>query len=220
MERFLCLLAGYFCGCIQSGYLFARGKNIDIRNYGSHGTGATNVQRVLGTKAGLFIFFMDFLKGFIPCLLTFFFFARRPEIRALMMMWTAAGVVIGHDFPFWLKGKGGKGIAATAGVMMAIDPFTAILCICLFLLVTAIGRYVSLGSISAMVLLGILLVGNCLGGKYNIAVGYRTEFILMGIFIPALAVIQHRTNIVRLFHKTENKLNLKKKDNGKGSEKG
>jgi glycerol-3-phosphate acyltransferase PlsY len=209
MERVLCILAGYVFGCIQSGYFYGKNRKMDIRDYGSHSTGATNVLRVLGLKAGLTVFICDFLKGFLPCLAVRFIFAGKPDIMLLMAMWTAFGVVLGHDFPFWLGFRGGKGISATCGVMFAIDPLTACLCLLLFFIVVKLSKFVSLGSILAMVLLGILLVVNCAIGHYGVGETVRTEFFLLSVLIPGLAIFRHRANIKRIAAGKENRLDLK-----------
>jgi len=211
MERLILFLCGYLCGCIQSGYFYGERKNIDIRKYGSHNTGATNTLRVLGLRAGLIVFVCDFLKGLIPCLIVRLYFSSAPDRMILFTMWAAAGVVTGHDFPFWMKFKGGKGIASTAGVMTAVDPLMAVICIAFFAMITALTKYVSVGSISAMVLLFALLTWNCLSGRFGINGNSITEFMVLGAYIPFLAIFRHRANIVRLMKGKENKLHLKKK---------
>lgn len=211
MERIVCLLVGYLCGNIESGYFYGKKQGIDIRDYGSHSTGATNVLRVLGLKAGLTVFLSDFLKGFIPCMIVRYLFRGTPDRMFLMIMWTACGAALGHDFPFWLHFRGGKGISASAGVMMAVDPVITLICMAFFVLVVALSRFVSLGSILAMVLLAVLLVAGCLTGRFGGDAAFRTEFTVLSILIPGLAVYRHRSNIGRLLAGKENKLNLKTK---------
>lgn len=214
MERILCLVAGYFVGTIPNGYAFGRTtRGIDIRKYGSHSTGATNTLRVLGTKSGILVFLLDFLKGFLPCLIAGKLFPAAGGLNLVLILWTGLGVVLGHDFPVWLRFKGGKGIASTAGVIMALDPAVAFGVIAFFILVVIFSRFISLGSISAMVLLAILLSVFCLGGRYGVTGTMRTEFILISVLISALAVYRHRSNIGRLLAGTENKFKFKTKGN-------
>lgn len=121
MERLLWLLIGYLCGSFQSGYFLGRAKGLDVRNYGSHSTGATNSLRVMGTGAGILVLLLDAAKAIIPCVLARHFFRGQAELQLLMVLWTATGVMLGHDYPFYLGFRGGKGVASTVGVLIALD---------------------------------------------------------------------------------------------------
>ena len=112
MEKILWLAIGYLFGSFQSGYFLGKAKGIDVRNYGSHSTGATNSLRVMGTGAGVLVLLLDAAKAIIPCVLARHFFAGKPELTLLMALWTATGVMLGHDYPFYLGFRGGKGVAS------------------------------------------------------------------------------------------------------------
>lgn len=103
MIRIICLLIGYVCGLFQTAFIYGKMNGIDIRDYGSHNAGTTNALRVLGTKAGLIVFFGDVLKCVIAVTIARFAFGpAHPEMRYLYMIYAAAGVILGHNFPFYL----------------------------------------------------------------------------------------------------------------------
>lgn len=206
MFRIFCLLIGYGFGCIQTAYIIgaAVGK-IDIRKHGSGGAGFTNATRVMGAKAGIIVFVCDFLKAiaaYIVCSLIFggggSFFGdaafRLPGIYA------GVGVVLGHNFPFYLKFKGGKGVASTMGFLMAFDWLLGLIEIVIGVSIAIFSKYVSLGSIIAAILI------TCLAFVFK----YDAESTALLVFLSALALFQHRKNIVRLFKGTENKFTAKK----------
>ena len=124
LVRILCVLIGYCFGIFQTAYIYGKLNGIDIREHGSGNAGTTNALRVLGKKAGLIVFLGDLLKAFIPCILArvvgIYFF---PAIVIPMILWTGLGVVIGHNYPFYMHFKGGKGIAATGGVILGLLDF-------------------------------------------------------------------------------------------------
>ena len=124
MERGICLILGYVCGLLQTGYIYGKIHGIDIRQYGSGNSGTTNALRVLGKKAGLIVFIGDAFKALIPCLLVRAFCLGRPELTGeayLLVLYLGFGVILGHNFPFYMNFKGGKGIAATAGGLASLD---------------------------------------------------------------------------------------------------
>ena len=153
MLRILLLIIGYFIGNLESGYLFGKHKNMDIRDYGSGNAGATNTLRVLGVKAGLIVFLGDFSKSLIPCLIVRYIFRDNVSLSYIYMLYIGLGVVLGHNFPFYLGFKGGKGVASTAGIIMALDARIAVICLLLFILVVSITRFVSLASMLVMIAL-------------------------------------------------------------------
>ena len=121
MERIICLVMGYVFGLFQTGYIYGKVKGIDIRQHGSGNSGSTNALRVMGVRAGALVFMGDFLKTVIPCFLVRILFASRPEYVYVLILYAGFGVILGHNFPFYLNFKGGKGIAATAGIMFSLD---------------------------------------------------------------------------------------------------
>ena len=121
MERIICLAIGYVCGLLQSGYLVGKLHHIDIRKSGSGNAGSTNALRVMGWRAGLMTFAGDVLKCFAAVLIVRGLY-HGSNCLALLMMYAGAGVTLGHNFPFYMKFKGGKGIAVSFGVLLALFP--------------------------------------------------------------------------------------------------
>lgn len=210
MERIICLVIGYICGLCQTGYIYGRMKHIDIRQHGSGNSGSTNALRVLGIKAGIIVFFGDFLKTWIPCMLLRLVFKDQQDMLYLMILYLGLGVIIGHNYPFYLKFRGGKGIAATAGLIAATDVRIMILCLIVFIVVVAVTRYVSLGSllVAVIFLSGMIYYGG--HGAYRLGSRYLYEFYIMAAVICAMAFLRHRANLVRLLHGEENKVGVKK----------
>lgn len=207
IEAIIIVLA-YFIGAIPSGFIIGKCHGIDIRTVGSCNTGATNVTRCIGKKAGVFCFFCDFLKGAVPVLAAMFL----SQISWLPLAAFAAAVA-GHMFPVYLKFKGGKGIATAAGGAFAIAPLPLITALAVWYIVFRISRYVSLASIiAALVLplgaLALRLFFDPAQGHFLLRVQWGTV-IAFGV-IGALAVFRHRSNIVRLLNGTESRFEKKK----------
>lgn len=213
MERVICLVMGYVFGLFQTGYIYGKVNGIDIRQHGSGNSGSTNALRVLGVKAGAIVFFGDFLKTVIPCFLVRVLFAKQPEYIYALILYTGFGVILGHNFPFYLKFKGGKGIAATAGIMFSLDIRLTLICLVAFVLIVAVTRYVSLGSliVSAIFLIWNVMMGQM--GAYGLSPASRPEFYAVSFVIAAMAFWRHRANIVRLAQGKENKIGAKKQSN-------
>ncbi|EHO49634.1 acyl-phosphate glycerol 3-phosphate acyltransferase [Lachnospiraceae bacterium oral taxon 082 str. F0431] len=209
MLRILLLIIGYFIGNIETGYIFGKIHKMDIRNYGSGNAGATNTLRVLGAKAGLVVFLGDFCKSLIPCLVVRFIFRDNVSLSYIYMLYIGLGVVLGHNFPFYLGFKGGKGVASTAGIIMALDIRIAVVCLIVFIITVAIPRYVSLGSIFVM----IILIGmSHFFVKFSYGFGEGAspmEFRLLTAAVGLLSIFMHRANIKRLLGGTENKIGKK-----------
>ena len=196
----ICLVLGYAFGCFATGYIVGKFKKIDIRKYGSYSAGTTNALRTLGPKAGAVTLIGDLLKAILAILLVrYFIFPNDPNVQ-LLALYTGLGVVIGHNYPFWLNFKGGKGIAATGGAMAAFDPFIIPVGLLVFIASIAITKYVSVGSLLVSVLFPIW-----------IAIRYPGDIhmLIVAIIFTALAFIKHHTNIKRLLSGTENKLGQK-----------
>ena len=216
LVRIFCMIIGYCFGLIQTAYIYGKLHGIDIREHGSGNSGTTNALRVLGKKAGLVVFLGDLLKATAACVLariigTVFF----PEIVYPMILWTGLGVVVGHNFPFFMHFQGGKGIAATAGVML--DWRIIVLCLAVFILCVAVTRYVSLGSLIVVTLffISFIFLGYH-GGIINpvtktaYAGNELIESYIVIFLFAALAFYRHKANIVRLIHGNENKIFAKK----------
>ena len=200
----LTALGAYLLGSIPTGFLVAKAKGIDIRSMGSGNIGATNALRVLGKPAGILVLLMDALKGFAavkwlsPLILHFVI----HPVGSFENLPLYAGIfaVLGHNYTCWLKFKGGKGIATTAGVYLALAPTAIGIAIIVFVLTVAATRYVSLGSIVAAIALPIAVYWTC----DNETLGMVT------LSLGALAVYKHKSNIQRLLAGTENRLGQKK----------
>ena len=152
MERLICLAIGYVCGLLQTGYIVGELSHVDIRKQGSGNAGTTNALRVLGWKAGLLTFAGDVLKCVIAFLVVFFLY-RGSDMRPLLAMYAGAGVTLGHNFPFYMNFKGGKGIAVMAGLVVVNSfwhlPESLLLIpvtLACFLVPVVATRYISVGS--------------------------------------------------------------------------
>lgn len=193
----LCLVLGYVFGCFSTGYFVGKMNKVDIRNYGSGNVGTTNALRTLGAKAGALTLIGDMLKAVIPILLVKLFIYPGSELVQLLALYTGLGVVLGHNYPVWLKFKGGKGIAATGGVMTAFDPWIITIGLPLFVISVAITRYVSVGSLLVSILFPVWVYFRYTGDIH---------MLIVAIIFMLLAFIKHRSNIKRLMNGTENKL--------------
>ena len=207
MGRLIYLVLGYAFGLIQTGYFVSKFLGIDLSKQGSGNTGATNSLRVMGKKAGAVVFLGDFLKALIPCLIAKLL-NKNSDMMYVYMMYAGLGAVLGHIFPFYLNFKGGKGVACTAGILVALDFRTTLVCLTVFVFIVALTRFVSLASILVMlvfILLSCLFSFNMFGG-YNIDGFVRLEFIVLVCVIAAISVWKHKENIKRLLSGNENKI--------------
>lgn len=213
MERLICVGIGYLFGLLQTGYLYGKIHGIDIREYGSGNAGTTNALRVLGKKAGIITYLGDALKAvFAGMVVELIFRESHPDIVRLLVLYSGMGVVLGHNYPFYLHFKGGKGIAAISGMALAYDWKLALCMMVLFILVVAVTRYVSLGSILMMLFFFGFLVGKGQMGYYQMSQAHLNEVYLVGGLLTVLTIEKHRANIGRLLKGTENKLGAKKVD--------
>lgn len=192
------ILGAYFIGSIPFGYLAGRLAGIDVRQHGSGNIGATNVLRVLGKPWGFAVFFADALKGFAAVRLTIMLLHARPDMTLYhdsLAILAAATCVFGHSFPVWLKFKGGKGVATSAGSLFGVVPIAAFSIFLVWLAVFFLTRYVSMASILAALALPLFVA--LLRGAYGNVVLY------FSIAMTALVVWRHRSNISRLLQGTE-----------------
>jgi glycerol-3-phosphate acyltransferase PlsY len=196
------IIISYLLGSVPSGYLVAKSRGIDIRQHGSKNIGATNVLRVMGKKWGYFVFFCDGLKGFVSVKLGFLlagFFGANVMVAGLV---AALCCILGHNYPIWLGFKGGKGIATSAGVVIALFPPVIVLLVgIVWLLVFWFGRYVSLASMAAAAALPIAVT---LFGPY-VAINDYWLVLCFAVLAAALAIWRHRANINRLLNGTESR---------------
>lgn len=234
MLWFLPLLS-FLIGSIPFGLLLGKTKGIDIREHGSGNIGSTNVFRTLGKKSGIICLILDLLKGFLPVFLTINlcriegtnpllgveFLTNlstplpKPEqffVQSIQVL-TALAAILGHNYSPWINFKGGKGIATTGGALLALMPAAVVILVLIFIIVTRITKYVSLGSIATGIALPII---TGLGSYYHIQKGdipqggWNKPLFIFSVVAGVLAVWKHRTNIARLRAGTENRIGQKK----------
>lgn len=211
MERLICVAIGYVCGLLQTGYLYGKTKHIDIREHGSGNAGTTNTLRTLGWKAGIITFLGDCLKCVAAVLISYAIYGKSHDNMALLAMYAGVGAVLGHNYPFYLGFKGGKGIAATAGLILATNPWMMLIGAVVFIAIVAATRYVSLGSLVLVTLFVVEVIVYGQHGGFHLAQPELYEMYGLAIFLMVLAFYKHRANIKRLLNGTENKFGSKKK---------
>lgn len=212
LEKIICLLIGYVCGLFQTGYIYGKMHGIDIRQHGSGNAGTTNALRTLGTKAGVITFAGDCFKCIVAVIIVRLIFGEsHPDSILLLGLYGSAGAILGHNFPFYLGFRGGKGIACTAGLLASFDLRIGIVALIVFIVVFTTTHYVSLGSILVYVVfvLGALILG--MTGNMNLEGTDLYEMYAITILLAIMAIWKHRQNIVRLMHGNENKTYLIKK---------
>ena len=195
----VCAVCGYALGGFPTGYLVGKKKNIDIREHGSGNIGTTNSIRVMGLRAGAVTFIGDVIKCIAALLLATYLCRNWGCPAKLIQLLTAFFVILGHDYPIALGFRGGKGIAATAGLLLVYDWRLMLVCLITFLLILVFTRYVSLGSLVVSLLLPI---GTAV--LYHGAEGFPW-MLLITVLICVLAFWRHRENIGRLLAGKENK---------------
>lgn len=210
MERLICVLIGYVFGLFQTGYIYGKMNHIDIRQHGSGNAGTTNALRTLGWKAGVITFLGDCFKCVFAVLIVRLIY-KDSAILSLLAMYTGAGVILGHNFPFYLKFKGGKGIAATAGLLLSTNGVMTFIAAIVFIGIVAATRYVSLGSLAVVSLFVIEVVVYGQNGGFALEAPQLYELYAITVFLMILAFVKHRANIVRLLNGTENKFGASKK---------
>lgn len=225
MQAWLHPLLAFLLGSIPFGLLIAKSQGIDIRKHGSGNIGATNVFRVLGKKFGIPCLILDALKGFIPVLIAVNLVridGREPQLHLaifdpfavvlpvaeqmkaqLIHVLAALAAVLGHNYSPWIGFKGGKGIATSAGVLIALMPAGVVILVVVFISTLMITRYVSVASMVSSVALPLLAVwGSWYHGRIQDGTWNKPLF-AFSLIIAALAVWKHRANIVRLRQGTE-----------------
>lgn len=233
MHLWFCPLIAFLLGSIPFGLLIAKAKGIDIRQHGSGNIGATNVLRVVGKKHGITCLVLDALKGFIPTLLgiTLIRFVNQPEGMAikplldyatvlpadqqmkaqLFQVLTGLCAILGHNYSPWVGFKGGKGIATSAGVLIALMPAAIPLLILVWAVLFLTTRYVSLASVGAAAVLPLLSIGGSWYHGYLAKGTWNKPLFAFSIIIAVLAIWKHRTNLHRLMKGTEHRFVPKSK---------
>lgn len=195
------MVGGYAVGSIPFGYLAGRFAGIDIRCAGSGNVGATNVVRLLGKRYGYPVFVLDFLKGFAAVKISMVMAPGRPpqwnspEIFGIV---AAMSSILGHMYPPWLKFKGGKGVATSAGALLALTPIATLVGVAVWIIVFWVTRYVSLASIAAAIVLPIVIL-------FVTSTNQNTgkPLVYSSACVAAVIIWRHRSNISRLIRGTE-----------------
>jgi glycerol-3-phosphate acyltransferase PlsY len=202
-----CGVIGYLLGSFPAGYFAGRLAGVDVRSVGSGNIGATNVLRVLGKQWGYPVFLIDSFKGFAAVRLAFLFVTFRPEAKPYAEYFAILAAIMsvaGHSFPVWLRFKGGKGVATSAGALIGLVPLAVPLIFLVWVVVFETTRYVSLASIIAAIALPII-----------VSVLARWKFvdtwalIYFSIMIMLLVLWRHRSNCSRLLKGTEQRFTRK-----------
>lgn len=221
MERIVCLIIGYCFGLFQTSYIYGRMHGIDIRQHGSGNAGTTNALRTLGLKAGLLTLLGDCLKCILAVIVVRVLYGNsEQEIIRLLALYAAAGTILGHNFPFYLHFHGGKGIAATAGLIISFDWRLTLVEIVVFFGTFLTTHYVSLGSLLVYIVFvaAIIMMGQT--GVLGLPNEYIPEMYVLAILLAVLAFWQHRSNIRKLLNGTERKTYLSKSKKEKTSSEG
>lgn len=211
-ERLICLLIGYGIGCIQTAWMISvLHFRKDIRNYGSGNAGTTNMARVFGAGSGVITLILDISKGVLAVCIAGWIYGF-GFANTNLRLWAGVGVVLGHNFPFYLKFRGGKGFASSIGVWIAID-FRVFLIAAVPSLIVLFGlQYMSVTALTAMTVAFIttcfLYVGKIHG----------TEVILLSAFFMVMSFIRHKDNIKRLIQGKENKITFAKNKKSESKE--
>jgi acyl phosphate:glycerol-3-phosphate acyltransferase len=202
------LVGSYLLGSVPFGYLAGRLLGIDIRQAGSGNVGATNVVRVLGKRYGYPVFAFDFLKGFVAVKIAMLMAPGRPpewnspEIFGIL---AAISSVLGHLYPPWLKFKGGKGVATSGGALLALTPVATLIGIAIWMIVFWGTRYVSLASITAAVVLPIVILMVSLQDQHT-----GKALVYSSACVAAVVIWRHRSNLSRLMRGTEPRFTRKR----------
>ena len=218
LYRGLSILIGYLLGVFQTGFFYGKLHGIDIRKVGSGNTGTTNSLRVLGKKAAGIVLAGDAGKTVIAVLLVHFLFGKaNPDMDMTLQLYAGLGATLGHNFPFYMNFKGGKGIAVLAGIYLAVGiidvwiPF--IVGFILFFSLFFATHYVSLSSLSVSVLFFVMMVAMERLGFVHVGEGtVRIEFYVLAALIMIMAFVRHHENIKRLLSGNERKTYLSKKN--------
>ena len=205
MKEFLLIITAYLIGSIPTALLISRKYfGIDIREYGSGNMGATNAFRILGSKFGTIIMVLDVLKGMLAVGLFYLlpFYVSNEFERTNFMIALGLSAVIGHIFPVFADFKGGKGVATLLGMILAIQPYVALTCIGVFLIVLFLTRYVSLSSI-----LGAVMLPICVLWIWN---EDELTYRIFALLVAIMVIITHQKNITRLIKGAENRVPILK----------
>ncbi len=200
-ELIIILIIAYLLGSVPFGFLLGKiFKGVDLREHGSGNVGATNALRVLGWKMGVIAMILDMMKG-----VTAIMIARSilPE-QDLLLISTGLVVILGHIFTIYLRFKGGKGVATSAGVFAALLPIPFLFALLSFIITTTLSRFVSLGSIVAALVLVITQT------IFTFRNGVQSPwYLVLALVVTLFIIVKHRANIKRLLSGTENRIHFR-----------
>ncbi len=202
-------LIAYAIGSVNFSVIFSRKfAGFDVRDKGSGNAGTTNMLRNVGKKAALITLICDILKGIVAILIAFILgkFVQNAD-KAVLVQIAALCVVIGHTFPIFFEFRGGKGVATSLGVLLLINWQIGLVCLIFALILMAITKMVSVGSIAAAILYPVLVICQ-VGRDYFLVSG---SYIVFSILLALIVLFNHRANIKRILSGTENKLSFSKK---------
>jgi len=243
MSVYLFPILAFLLGSIPFGLLIARSKGVNIREHGSGNIGATNVFRVIGKGPGIICFILDVLKGAIPVLLAInllgiegkgalsqfdfmegartMFPAEKRDFIQFIHVLTGLCAILGHNYSPWVRFKGGKGIATSAGVLLGLMPVATLMLIVVWVVLTFTTRYVAVGSVGAAIALPLIVFWGINHHKMDDndpdslslweSGTYNKSLLVFAVVAGVLAIYKHKSNIVRLMNGTENRFGKKKK---------
>lgn len=212
LARIISILIGYACGHFLTGFFYGKTQHVDLRKVGSGNVGTTNTYRNLGPKAGILTLLGDVFKVVLSVLIVWLIYRNNAGVNVKVLEYYAAlGTILGHNFPIFMKFHGGKGIACTGGLMVAVCPICVPICLTIFLATVLITKYVSLGSILVCIsfFIQILVFGQ--NGMLGLAGADLIEVYILAAVVMVLGIARHHANIGRLIHGTENKFYFKPK---------
>ena len=210
MFRLFCLLIGYALGCIQSAYIIGKFVHgIDIRDHGSKNSGFTNANRVMGFKTGIWIFIADVAKAVLAFLVASWLFDGGGSFLSayttnglLPGVWAGLGVILGHNFPIFMKFRGGKGISCTVGLVFMLDWRAAVIIFLIAVVIIFVTRYISLASLTISLLMPVFMA----------IFGYGWEVVIITAALCGLAWFMHRGNIQKLLAGTERRFSFRRSE--------
>ena len=205
VENVIVALIAYLIGSINFSVILSKKMaGFDVRDKGSKNAGSTNVLRTVGKKAAIITLICDCLKGVIAILIAYIAGKIWTDLdSALLVQLAGIFVVLGHTFPVFFKFKGGKGVATSLGVLLMVNWQIGLICLVFALILMALTRFVSLGSVAAAILFPVLTV--FITNNYLV----HGNYIIFGIILAILVIFNHRENVKRLLTGTENKLSFK-----------
>ncbi|MCU5343327.1 glycerol-3-phosphate 1-O-acyltransferase PlsY [Bacillus cereus] len=201
LKIFAALVLGYLLGSLNTAVIVGEIYGKDIRSHGSKSAGLTNTLRILGKSAAVFVLAGDILKGVIACYIGLFlsvYFYSGEAKDCVSLLAAGAGAVIGHNWPIYFGFKGGKGALTAVAVLFMVDWVMALLCLGFFVIIVALTRYVSLGTICATLLVAVI--------SFIPVFGNNLYFYIFAFLMAFMVIFRHMENIQRLLLGTENKL--------------